>query len=119
MSVEITMLPTSVRVSAGHRLRLSFAGFDRDSFARIPAKEIPEFAFKIGNDSFLDLAVVEPTTPSTSVRIPVADPDPFGLSPYRGRYQAADESTFANRRAIDSESLVMTVTGPSPTAALS
>jgi uncharacterized protein len=39
--LEFGMLPTSVLVRQGHHLRISIAGHDKDSFARIPAQGDP------------------------------------------------------------------------------
>jgi len=39
--VSIRMLPTSVCIPKGHRLRLAIAGHDRDTFARYPVEGMP------------------------------------------------------------------------------
>ncbi len=43
--VEFVMWPTSVRVPAGHSLRLAIAGHDQDTFARYPAEGDPVLTF--------------------------------------------------------------------------
>ncbi len=35
------LLPTSVLIEKGHRLRIAIAGHDKDTFARIPAEGTP------------------------------------------------------------------------------
>ena len=38
------LLPTSVLIGKGHRLRIAIAGHDKDTFARIPAEGTPEIS---------------------------------------------------------------------------
>jgi len=56
------MVPTSVLIKAGHRIRLSIAGADRDNFDRVPATGTPTIrvARSRKQASFLELPVVEP-----------------------------------------------------------
>jgi hypothetical protein len=35
------LLPTSVLIKQGHRIRIAIAGHDKDTFTRIPAEETP------------------------------------------------------------------------------
>ncbi|WP_445474763.1 CocE/NonD family hydrolase [Methanococcoides methylutens] len=46
-TVELTfsLLPTSVLIRRGHRIRVAIAGADKDTFARIPSKGIPSLQF--------------------------------------------------------------------------
>jgi putative CocE/NonD family hydrolase len=39
--ISFGLLPTSVLIKKGHRLRIAIAGHDKDTFARIPAKGTP------------------------------------------------------------------------------
>ncbi len=43
--VEFVLWPTSVRVPAGHSIRLAIAGHDQDTFARYPAEGDPVLTF--------------------------------------------------------------------------
>ncbi len=44
--VSFVMLPTSVLIPAGHRLRLAIAGHDKDSFSRYPQEGTPELTIR-------------------------------------------------------------------------
>jgi putative CocE/NonD family hydrolase len=44
--VSFVMLPTSVLIPAGHRLRLAIAGHDKDSFSRYPQEGTPELMIR-------------------------------------------------------------------------
>jgi predicted acyl esterase len=54
------LLPTSVLIRRGHRIRVAIAGHDKDTFTRIPAEETP--VMTIARDkthaSFIDLPVI-------------------------------------------------------------
>jgi hypothetical protein len=39
--LRFALLPTSVRIERGHRIRIAIAGADRDTFARLPAAGQP------------------------------------------------------------------------------
>jgi len=60
-ATEITfgMLPVSARVEAGHRLRLSLAGHDEGTFARVPEAGIPAWHVlrNTGHASWIDIPV--------------------------------------------------------------
>jgi uncharacterized protein len=58
--LEFGMLPTSVLVRQGHHLRISIAGHDRDSFARIPAEGEPTITLQRNScyPSSIDLPVI-------------------------------------------------------------
>lgn len=60
--VRLGLLPTSVRIAAGHRLRLSLGGHDRETFARIPPSgEVSLELIRGGPDaSRLELPVAAP-----------------------------------------------------------
>ena len=49
--VTFVMLPTSVLIPAGHRIRLALAGHDKDSFARYPAEGPVTFGIQQGSDN--------------------------------------------------------------------
>lgn len=111
MDVTLDLLPTSVRIARGHRLRLSLAGFDKDTFTRIPANGTPRFEFSVGTDSFLDLPVLKATTTAAPVVIASTLPDPFKLAGYRGRYEAATAGGFEVN--TDYDQLLVTAIGQS------
>lgn len=43
--IEVPLLPTSVLIPKGHRIRVSFAGHDQDNFQRLPATGRPTLRF--------------------------------------------------------------------------
>ena len=55
------LLPTSVLIQKGHRLRIALAGQDKDTFARIPVEGTPVItvARNASHASFIDLPVVQ------------------------------------------------------------
>lgn len=55
------LLPTSVVIKNGHRIRIAIAGHDKDTFARIPAEGTPviTFARNVRCASFVDLPVIQ------------------------------------------------------------
>lgn len=55
------LLPTSVLISKGHRIRIAIAGHDKDTFARIPAEGTPEITIARNkrHASFVDLPVAQ------------------------------------------------------------
>lgn len=55
------LLPTSVRIPPGHRLRVAIAGHDAGTFARIPAENTP--IITVGHTSWIDI-------PMKSVALP-------------------------------------------------
>jgi putative CocE/NonD family hydrolase len=61
-TLSFPLLPTSVLFRAGHRIRISIAGADKDSFARLPAASAGPVTITVsrGGDepSFVDLPVV-------------------------------------------------------------
>jgi uncharacterized protein len=58
--LEFGMLPTSVLIRKGHYLRISIAGHDNDSFARIPAEGEPTITLQRNSryPSSIDLPVI-------------------------------------------------------------
>ncbi|MGF1735578.1 CocE/NonD family hydrolase [Photobacterium satsumensis] len=46
--LEFTLGQTSVLVKKGDKLRVAFAGADKDNFVRTPAKDTPTYTFKLG-----------------------------------------------------------------------
>jgi putative CocE/NonD family hydrolase len=58
------LLPTSVRIHRGHRIRVAIAGADRDSFARVPEAEVPVITVERNRDS------------PSSIVLPVAGGEP-------------------------------------------
>ena len=55
------LLPTSVLIRKGHRIRIAIAGHDKDTFTRIPAEETPviTIARNRTHASFVDLPVIQ------------------------------------------------------------
>ena len=55
------LLPTSVLIEKGHRLRIAIAGHDKDTFARIPAEGTPEISVQCNSvyASHVDLPMRE------------------------------------------------------------
>jgi predicted acyl esterase len=55
------LLPTSVLIKKGHRIRIAIAGHDKDTFARIPAEGRPviSVARNTSHASFIELPVVQ------------------------------------------------------------
>ncbi len=55
------LLPTSVLIKKGHRIRIAIAGHDKDTFARIPAEGTPVITVARNklHASFVDLSVVQ------------------------------------------------------------
>jgi uncharacterized protein len=60
MKLSFGMLPTSVLLRKGHRIRIAIAGADRGTFVRIPEKGTPTILVFRSNDhrSFVDLPAV-------------------------------------------------------------
>ncbi len=58
--LQFALLPTSVLIRRGHRLRVAVAGHDRDTFARIPAQGTPTIAVQRNRvqASYIDLPVI-------------------------------------------------------------
>ena len=58
--LKFGLLPISVLVKKGHRLRIAIAGHDKNTFARIPAEGIPTITIKRNNAaaSWIELPVV-------------------------------------------------------------
>jgi predicted acyl esterase len=54
------LLPTSVLIRQGHRIRIAIAGHDKDNFARIPASGTPTITLARNalHASFIDLPVI-------------------------------------------------------------
>ncbi|MCP4044892.1 MAG: CocE/NonD family hydrolase [Gammaproteobacteria bacterium] len=59
--VGFALLPTSVLIKKGHRIRIAIAGHDKDVFERIPVRGIPLYEIQHNSVaiSYLDLPVVE------------------------------------------------------------
>jgi predicted acyl esterase len=57
----LMLQPISVLIRAGSRLRLSIAGADSETFARVPAVGDPVMKFTLGSSaSILEIPVMEP-----------------------------------------------------------
>ncbi len=50
------LLPTSVLIKKGHRIRVAIAGHDTDNFARIPSTGMPTIT--VAHTSFIDLPII-------------------------------------------------------------
>ena len=59
-TLPITLIPTSVLVRKGHRLRLALAGADASAFVRLPAEGDPLITVSCGAEqpSWIDLPVM-------------------------------------------------------------
>jgi len=59
--IKFEMIPTSVKIAKGHRIRIAIAGADKDNFVRIPAKGEPTINVYRGGDSpsYVDFPVVK------------------------------------------------------------
>jgi putative CocE/NonD family hydrolase len=55
------LLPTSVLIRKGHRIRIAIAGHDKDTFARIPAQGTPVLTVQRNSihASYIDLPIIE------------------------------------------------------------
>lgn len=58
--VTFSLLPLSIEVKAGHRLRIAISGHDRDNFEPVPCKSNQVYKFKRGqpDGSYIDLPIV-------------------------------------------------------------
>ena len=56
--IELALFPLAVRVRAGSRIRLAFAGHDIGTFVRVPAEGDPEVTVLCGPDAVLTLPVL-------------------------------------------------------------
>jgi putative CocE/NonD family hydrolase len=58
--IAFDLLPISVRFEAGWRIRLAFAGADKDVFAPVPGCEAPEITVERNSQyaSYIDLPVI-------------------------------------------------------------
>ena len=59
--IAIAMHPTSALFKKGHRIRLAIGGADKDTFARIPPDETPQWTIERNRSraSSLELPVIE------------------------------------------------------------
>jgi hypothetical protein len=59
------LLPTSVLIRKGHRIRIAIAGHDKDTFRRIPAEGTPTITVAKDREyaSFFELPVVRHSRP--------------------------------------------------------
>jgi putative CocE/NonD family hydrolase len=55
------LMPTSVLIKKGHRIRIAIAGHDKDTFVRIPLEQTPVItvARNRTNASFVDIPIVQ------------------------------------------------------------
>ena len=62
--IKFEMIPTSVKIAKGHRIRIAIAGADKDNFVRIPTQGQPTIKVYRGGDkpSYVDFPVVSKTT---------------------------------------------------------
>ncbi len=58
--ISFGLLPISVLIRKGHRLRVAIAGADKDTFLRIPSEGVPTIKIKKNsrNASFIDLPII-------------------------------------------------------------
>lgn len=58
--LSFNLLPTSVLIKQGHRIRVAIAGHDKDTFARYPAEGTPEITVQRNtvNASYIDLPIM-------------------------------------------------------------
>ena len=58
--ISFGLLPTSVLIRKGHRLRVAIAGADKDTFLRIPSEGEPTITIErnSSNSSFIDLPII-------------------------------------------------------------
>ena len=58
--IKFEMIPTSVKIAKGHRIRIAIAGADKDNFVRIPTKGQPIIKVYRGGDkpSYVDFPVI-------------------------------------------------------------
>jgi uncharacterized protein len=66
--LQFSLMPVSVRISAGHRIRIALAGADADSFKRIP--ESGDATYTVHHDRLYPSHVVLPMIPVTTYRPP-------------------------------------------------
>ena len=66
--VKFGLLPTSVLIRKGHRLRVAIAGHDKSVFARVPAEGVPVITVARNGRyaSAIELPVVRRTTPDSA-----------------------------------------------------
>jgi putative CocE/NonD family hydrolase len=58
--IRFGLIPTSVRLQAGHRIRIAIAGADQDVYQRLPADGTPTLTVERGGRSFIELPVSHP-----------------------------------------------------------
>lgn len=60
-TIKFEMIPTSVRIAKGHRLRIAIAGADKDNFVRIPSQGHPTIHLYRGGDnpSYVEFPIVD------------------------------------------------------------
>jgi hypothetical protein len=81
--ITVDLLPHSILVEKGTRLRISLAGADKDTFARVGAGGT--WTIDCGA-SYLDLATMGRAESNAVVRVSEDDPDPLELSKWKGRF---------------------------------
>jgi predicted acyl esterase len=61
MEITYGLLPTSVLIRKGHRIRVAIAGADKDTFNRYPAEGIPTYTIKrnMTHASYIDIPIIE------------------------------------------------------------
>ena len=61
MELNFALLPTSVKIPAGYRLRISIGGHDKDTFARYPETGSATFTVfrNLSSHSFVELPIIE------------------------------------------------------------
>lgn len=59
--ISFGLLPTSVLIEKGHKIRIAIAGADKDTFIQIPEKENPTIKIARNNEnaSYIDLPIIE------------------------------------------------------------
>ena len=59
-TIEFEMIPVSVRIAKGHRVRIAIAGADKDNFIRIPESGAPTITIhrSLDDSSYVDLPIV-------------------------------------------------------------
>jgi hypothetical protein len=61
MEISYGLLPTSVLIRKGHRIRVAIAGADKDTFNRYPAEGTPTYNIKRNKPhaSYIDIPFIE------------------------------------------------------------
>jgi uncharacterized protein len=116
--LDFGMLPTSVVVRAGHRIRVAIAGSDKDTFVRLPAAGTPEITVfrNRAEASFVELPVVargrlmKTETPPAASREPSPAPATSAAGPMPAALTTVDAVLDAYVAALGGRDAILAKT---------